>query len=127
MKQYRILIVDDEEDVRIFLTYNLEKEGLLVETAADGAEAIDRIISNDYDLVISDVMMPGMNGISMFKELKDQYRNEVPVIFLTASSDELHYISASLAGCYDYLAKPLALRVLKEKIQAALTEKVSSR
>ncbi len=112
----RILIVDDEEDVRIFLTYNLEKEGYAVRSAANGLDALNKINEEEFDLIIADVMMPVMNGIGMLKEMEIRTGKIVPVIFLTASTDELHYLSALLAGCHEFINKPVSLVLLKQKI-----------
>jgi DNA-binding response OmpR family regulator len=116
----KILIVDDEEDVRIFLKYNLEKEGYTVLTASNGREGLEAIRENEIDLVIADVMMPELNGISMFKEMKSITEKNIPVIFLSASTDELHYLSAILAGCHDYLSKPVSLTLLKQKLSESI-------
>jgi DNA-binding response OmpR family regulator len=116
MEKKRILIVDDEEDVRIFLRYNLEKEGYDIHTAAHGREGFEKILRHDYDLIVADVMMPELNGIGMLKKIQEETNKDIPVIFLSASTDELHYISALLAGCYDFLVKPISLKLLKQKI-----------
>jgi DNA-binding response OmpR family regulator len=120
MEKYRILIVDDEEDVRIFLRYNLENEGYEIHTANDGKDGLDKILSNDFDLIVTDVMMPLLNGISMFKEMQERTDKDIPVLFLTASTDELHYLSAILAGCHDFLTKPISIKLLKQKISEAI-------
>lgn len=119
----KILIVDDEQDVRIFLKYNLEKSGYDVLTATDGKDALKQIQSNEPDLIISDIMMPELNGLSMMKVMQQQDINHIPIIFLTASSDELHYISALLAGCYDFLNKPISLTLLMQKINEVFYER----
>jgi two-component system, OmpR family, alkaline phosphatase synthesis response regulator PhoP len=116
MGRKKILIVDDEEDVRIFLSYNLIREGYEVHTAENGLMGLNAVKNQDFNLVIADIMMPVLNGIGMFREIKKLPEKNVPVIFLSAANDEHFYLSAQMAGCADFLAKPVSLKRLKEKV-----------
>lgn len=102
----RILLVDDEPEIREILADLLEDEGYNVLQAEDGEEAFNLFMSQDIDLVITDVRMPNKNGIELLKDIK-QSGKDVDVIILTGQSDELTAIDCLRAGAYDYLLKPI--------------------
>ncbi|MFA5418277.1 MAG: response regulator transcription factor [Bacteroidales bacterium] len=130
--KYKILLVDDEEDIVEFLSYNLEKEGYNVVTAFNGMEAIQKAKKEIPDLIIMDVMMPKMDGMTAVQEIrKIQSLEETIIVFLTARSEDYSQIAGFEAGADDYVSKPIKPKVLMSRINALLRrtskkEKVSS-
>jgi two-component system alkaline phosphatase synthesis response regulator PhoP len=120
----RILLVDDEEDILEFLKYNIENEGYEVRTATDGAEAVDVASSFIPNLIVMDVMMPGMDGIEACRRIRqvDSLKSAF-VLFLTARNEEFSEIAAFEAGADDYVAKPIKPRALISRIKAILKRK----
>ncbi len=119
--KFKILLVDDEKDVREFLSYNLLKEGYKVETAKNGAEAIN--IAKDFEphLIILDVMMPGMDGIEACNTLREDSKFESTIIvFLTARGEDYSQIAGFDAGADDYITKPIKPKVLMSRVKALL-------
>lgn len=117
----KILIVDDDEDILDFISYNLHKNGYLVEEAQNGIIAIEKAKSFQPDLIVMDVMMPKMDGITACKEIKATPGLEkTAVIFLTARSEEGSELSGFDAGADDYINKPLKPRILISRIKAVL-------
>lgn len=114
----KILVVDDEIALQETLTYNLKKEGYLVEVAGDGIAALELFRSSKPDLVILDVMLPGMDGIELLANLRRE--SNVYVIMLTARSEETDKIVGLSVGADDYLTKPFSPRELIARIKAAL-------
>lgn len=115
----RILIVDDEPSMRIGLKDNLEFEGYEVEAASDGEEGLSKILSNNYDLIVLDVMMPKMSGFDVCKKVREA-KNEVPIILLTAKGEEIDKVLGLEIGADDYITKPFGLRELLARIKAIL-------
>jgi len=118
---YKILLVDDEEDILEFLSYNLRKEGYEVITASDGIEALNIAKTTLPDLIILDVMMPKMDGIETCIQM-----NEIPElkqsikVFLTARSEDYSQIAGFSAGADDYITKPVKPKVFVSKVKALL-------
>lgn len=106
-----ILIAEDEPDMRKILRLYLEKEGYVVETAADGEEAWEKLCRNRYDLLIADWMMPKMSGIKLCEEIR-AYSMPVKIIMLTAKSDVESEITGLGCGADDYIRKPFDPRLL---------------
>lgn len=118
---HKILIVDDELDILEFLSYNLKKEGYQVFTAASGDEAIGIAKKELPHLVLLDVMMPGLDGIEVCKELRSSPgMDDVIIAFLTARSEDYSHIAGFDAGADDYINKPIKPRVLISRIKALL-------
>ncbi|PHX82422.1 MAG: DNA-binding response regulator [Flavobacteriales bacterium] len=118
---HKILIVDDEEDILEFLSYNLNKEGYQVFTAADGNTAITLAKKELPHLILLDVMMPGIDGIETCRELRSlPGLQDVIIAFLTARSEDYSHIAGFDAGADDYINKPIKPRVLISRIQALL-------
>jgi len=118
---HKILIVDDEQDILEFLSYNLKKEGYSVFTAATGEEAITIAKKELPHLVLLDVMMPGIDGIEVCRELRQAPGMEdVIIAFLTARSEDYSHIAGFDAGADDYINKPIKPRVLISRIKALL-------
>ena len=119
MKQQRILVVDDEPDLREILQCNLENAGYSVDTAASAEEAME-LLSPDHSLILLDVMMGGMSGFRMADHLRKDLKNEVPIIFLTARDTENDLLTGFSAGADDYIAKPFSLHEVLVRVKAVL-------
>lgn len=119
--KYKILLVDDEKDVLEFLSYNLRREGFIVNTASNGKDAIAKAIEEVPHLIVLDVMMPEMDGIATCEEIKQipALKNTL-VIFLTARGEEYSQIAGFDAGADDYITKPIKPKLLISKVQALL-------
>ena len=120
-ESYKILIVDDEKDILEFLSYNLEKEGFAVSTATNGIEAISKARNFKPDLIILDVMMPEMDGITTCSEMRliPQLENTL-ILFLTARSEEYSELAGFDAGADDYVTKPIKPKLLISRVKALL-------
>ncbi len=119
--KYKILLVDDEEDILEFLSYNLEKEGFHTFRAHNGLEAIDLAKKNEPHLILLDVMMPGMDGIETCEELrKIPGLNNALIAFLTARGEDYSQIAGFDAGGDDYITKPIKPRLLISRVKALL-------
>ena len=113
----KILVVDDEQLLVKGMKFNLENEGYMVETAYDGATAIDMAKSGGFDLIILDLMMPFMDGMTCLREMRTR-KIMTPVIMLTAKSEVEDRIMGLDAGADDYLAKPFAMGELLARIRS---------
>ena len=116
--QDRILIVDDEPSITEFVSYNLKKEGYAVDVASDGNTGYTMASSNPYDLIVLDVMLPGMDGYEICRRLRAN--SDVPVLFLSARDTELDKVVGLEIGGDDYLAKPFGVRELIARVKALL-------
>jgi len=115
---FRILIVDDNREIRTILEEYLKEEGYLAEGAADGREALTKHLEEPFDLIITDLNMPGMTGMELIKEIsKNEQTVEFIIITAYASLDTA--IDAVKAGAYDYLVKPFRIEELKVVIKNA--------
>ncbi len=122
---FKILVVDDENDILEFIQYNLKKEGYDVYLAHNGQEAIDIGRKIKPDLILLDVMMPVMDGIEACKQMKfDPDFANTFIVFLTARSEEYSEIAGFQAGADDYISKPIKPRVLVTRLNAILRRKV---
>jgi len=121
---YEILIADDDEDIRELLKYNLEKEGYSVQLAVDGHDCLKKINAQKPDLLLLDVMMPGMDGIEVCENLKsDESLKDILICFLTARSEDYSQIAGLEAGGDDYVTKPIKPKVILSRISAILRRK----
>jgi two-component system, OmpR family, alkaline phosphatase synthesis response regulator PhoP len=121
MERHKILIVDDEPDILEFMQYNLEREGFEVFLASSGKQAIEVAKDKLPDLIILDVMMPGMDGIETCRELRTDVRlRDTIIAFLTARNEDYSQIAGFESGADDYIAKPIKPRVLISRIKALL-------
>lgn len=117
----RILLVDDEEDILEFVSYNLEREGFKVFTGRNGREAIQMVTKVKPDLVILDVMMPEMDGIAACEEIRKLPGcNDIVIAFLTARGEDYSQIAGFDAGADDYITKPIRPKVLISRVKALL-------
>jgi len=106
----KILVVDDEVSLQETLTYKLQKEGYQVEVAGDGLTALELARTTNPDLVILDVMLPGMDGFEVCRTLRQE--TNIPVLMLTARDDEIDRVVGLEVGADDYLPKPFSMREL---------------
>jgi len=114
----RILVVDDEESIRTLLAFPLRRDGHEVVTASSGPEALERFETLRPDLVLLDVMLPGIDGVEVCRRLRRQ--SAVPIIMLSARGEELDRVAGLEAGADDYVTKPFSVRELRSRVRAAL-------
>ncbi|MDR3600630.1 MAG: response regulator transcription factor [Desulfosporosinus sp.] len=116
-----ILVVDDEEPILELLRFNLEKEGYQVCVAKDGQEALERVEKEQPDLLVLDVMLPGMDGLEVCRILRLNPRfQQIPIIMLTAKGEEIDTVLGLELGADDYMTKPFSPRELLARIKARL-------
>ncbi|MFP5361057.1 MAG: response regulator transcription factor [Actinomycetes bacterium] len=118
MTEARILVVEDEESYRDSLQYLLEREGFAVALAATGTAGLDAFVRDGADLVLLDLMLPGMSGPEVFKAIRE--RSDVPVIMVTAKDDQVDRIIGLELGADDYVTKPYSGRELVARVRAVL-------
>ncbi|WP_332447877.1 response regulator transcription factor [Sphaerochaeta sp.] len=124
-----ILVVEDDLDIRQLERYALSNNGYTVLEAEHGSKALELLSSHEVDLVILDIMMPVMDGLTTIKAIRYSLESQVPIIVVSAKSEESDIITALELGADDYLTKPFSMNVLKSKIRAVLrrfTEKPTS-
>ena len=127
MPRARVLIVDDEEDIRDLLSYNLQKEGYQTTAVEGGNEALSEARSRPPDLVILDLMLPDVDGLEVCKLMKASSRTAgIPIVMLTAKGDEADVVTGLELGADDYIIKPFSPRVLLARIKAVLRRRRQS-
>src|SRR3954466_10445236 len=114
----RILLVDDEQSIQTLLSYPLRKDGYEVVQATDGRQALDRFAEQPFDLVVLDVMLPQLDGLEICRRLRA--RSAVPIIMLTAKSEEIDKVVGLELGADDYITKPFSMREFRSRVKAAL-------
>ena len=114
----RILIIEDEAGIARFVELELKHEGNEVEKAADGREGLDKALSGSFDLILLDVMLPGLNGMEVLRRLRQE--KDTPVIMLTARDAVMDKVAGLDAGADDYITKPFAIEELLARIRVAL-------
>jgi two-component system alkaline phosphatase synthesis response regulator PhoP len=121
MSKNTVLIVEDEEDIRILLHYNLSKEGFSVTAVESGELGLQHAIANHPDIIILDLMLPGMDGLTVCQRLKnsDETR-DIPIIIASAKGEEADIITGLEMGADDYVAKPFSPKVLIARMRALL-------
>ncbi|MEG0778082.1 MAG: response regulator transcription factor [Oscillospiraceae bacterium] len=117
----KILIVEDEEKIARFLELELVHEGYEATKSADGREGLDLALSGGFDLVLLDIMLPGLNGIEVIRRLRKS--SDVPVIMLTARDAVMDKVSGLDMGANDYVTKPFAIEELLARIRVTLRKK----
>ena len=118
----KIMIVDDEKDIRISVGQIFEISGYEVTKAEDGNDCINKLERETPDIVILDIMMPGMNGWDVAARIKENPKwNDIPIVFLTAKGDEMSIGMGGLAS-EEYIVKPFNIVELKEKVERILTK-----
>ena len=121
----RILLVDDEQSIQTLLSYPLRRDGYEVVQATDGRQALDRFDEQAFDLVVLDLMLPKIDGLEVCRRLRN--RSSVPIIMLTAKSEEIDKVVGLELGADDYITKPFSLREFSSRIKAALRRAEMSR
>ena len=117
-----ILVADDDDDIRDLVVYRLERDGHEVTAVADGLAVLDHLATNSPDLVILDVMMPGMSGIDAARAIRADPRiAETPIILLTARTQEADVAQGYAVGVDDYVPKPFSPRELSLRVGAVLS------
>jgi two-component system phosphate regulon response regulator PhoB len=125
MSKNTVLIVEDEEDIRTLLTYNLGKEGFSVAAVESGELGLQHAIENHPDLIILDLMLPGMDGLSVCRTLKNSDdTRQIPIIIASAKGEEADIITGLEMGADDYVAKPFSPKVLVARIHALMRRTV---
>lgn len=121
MAKASIMVVEDDQDIRELVSYNLGKEGYTVVSAESGEQALKLIESANPDLIVLDIMLPGMDGIEVLRSLKQGSRYaQIPVIMATAKSEDSDIITGLELGADDYIAKPFSPKVLIARIRSLL-------
>ena len=118
MMSEKILVVEDEPSLQETLVYNLKKQGYMVESVGDGLLAVEAARKNVPDLVILDIMLPGIDGFEVCKILRKEMN--VPILMLTARDDEIDRVVGLEVGADDYLTKPFSMRELMARVKAQL-------
>lgn len=115
---YRVLIVDDEESIVKGLKYTLELDGFSVDAAYDGEEALKKLSVNIYNLIILDIILPGMDGLTLLKKIRE--KSSIPVIILSAKGEDEDKVVGFEFGADDYITKPFNILELRARIKALL-------
>lgn len=115
---YRVLIVDDEESIVKGLKYTLELDGFSVDAAYDGEEALKKLSVNIYNLILLDVILPGMDGLTLLKKIRE--KSSIPVIILSAKGEDEDKVVGFEFGADDYVTKPFNILELRARIKALL-------
>lgn len=125
MPKNTILIVEDEEDIQQLVGYNLVKAGFQVDYADSGEQALERVNGQRPDLILLDVMLPGLDGLEICRILRrDKNTNDIPIIMLTAKGEETDVVDGLDLGADDYITKPFSPKVLISRVKAVLRRKV---
>jgi two-component system OmpR family response regulator len=122
----RVLLVEDEQDVADSLSWGLAAEGYVVDRAGDGVEGLWKATEHAYDVIILDVMLPGLDGYQVCKRLREQGR-WTPVLMLTAMDDDLDHAEGLDSGADDYLAKPFSYPVLLAHLRSLTRRTLGAR
>lgn len=121
MTNQRILIIEDEAHIQELLKYNLEKSGFQVSLAENGLEGLDEAIRGKYDLILLDLMLPGLDGLEICKRLRaDKQTRRTPIIMLTAKGEEFDKVLGLELGADDYITKPFSVKELVARVRATL-------
>ena len=118
MNDHKILVVEDEPTLLETLVYNLERQGYEVLTAEDGLRALDLAREKDPDLIVLDLMLPGLDGVAVSRAIRQD--RAVPILMLTARADEVDRVVGLEMGADDYLTKPFSMRELLARVKALL-------
>jgi len=124
MAKEKILVADDEKDILELLKFKLSREGYQVTCAASGEEALSRVRLEPPDLIVLDLMLPGIDGIEVTRELKnDPDTKNIPIVMLTAKGEEADIVTGLELGADDYITKPFSPRILIARVKAVLRRK----
>ncbi|MBI4667097.1 MAG: response regulator transcription factor [Nitrospinae bacterium] len=121
-----ILVVDDEEDIQVLLSYNLEKAGYNVITASTGEEALNKAINSLPAVILLDILLPGLSGFETLKRLRSEKKTaETPIVMVSAKGEEEDVVKGLTLGADDYITKPFSVNVLVARVEAALRRRRS--
>ncbi len=120
MEKKKILVVDDEEDLCEILRFNLQSAGYYVDIAFSAEEAF-AMLKNNYDILLLDVMMGGISGFKLAELIREDYKDEVPIIFITARDNVADKLKGFGVGADDYIAKPFSIKEVIARVQAVLS------
>ena len=121
MAKEHILVVDDEEDILELVTFNLTREGYRAKGATTGEAALRMIQSEPFDLIVLDLMLPGIDGLEVAKSIKSNPKTgHLPIIMLTAKGEEADIVTGLELGADDYITKPFSPRVLIARVRAVI-------
>ncbi|HEY6298465.1 MAG TPA: response regulator [Candidatus Binatus sp.] len=119
--RYRVLIVEDDADIRELIRYNLAQEGFIVEDAADGAQALAKVKRRVPDLMVLDLMLPGMPGLQVCRQMRAERETaHLPILIVTAKGTEVDKVLGLEMGADDYVVKPFSPRELVARVKALL-------
>jgi two-component system response regulator ResD len=124
-EEAKILVVDDEERIRRLLKMYLEREEYAVDDAENGEKALEMALAEDYDLILLDLMMPGIDGLEVCEEIRKH--KATPIIMLTAKGEEANRVSGFEAGTDDYIVKPFSPREVVLRVKALLRRSSSTK
>jgi two-component system, OmpR family, alkaline phosphatase synthesis response regulator PhoP len=126
MSKERILVVDDEEDILELVRYNLAKEGYHITGALSGEDALNKAQSGTFDLIVLDLMLPGIDGLEVAKRLKSSPDTaQIPIVMLSAKGEEADIVTGLELGADDYITKPFSPRVMIARVRTVLRRKIS--
>ncbi|HHX62579.1 MAG TPA: response regulator transcription factor, partial [Epulopiscium sp.] len=120
----KILIIEDEEKIVRFIELELKYEGYKIEKAYNGRDGLELALTQSFDLILLDIMLPGLNGIEVLRRIRRV--SQIPIILLTARDAVVDKVSGLDGGANDYMTKPFAIEELLARIRAALREKATS-
>lgn len=121
MSKEKILVVDDEEDILELVRYNLDREGYMVQCAASGEAALESAAMGPIDLIVLDLMLPGIDGLEVARRIRLSVDNkDTPIIMLTAKGEEADIVAGLELGADDYVTKPFSPRILVARIKAVM-------
>ena len=127
MDRNSVLVVDDEPDILELVRYNLEKEGFAVETALSGEEGLERARIGKPDLMVLDLMLPGMSGLEVCRCLKQEAKTKnLPIVMLSAKGEETDVVRGLELGADDYITKPFSPKILVARLRAAARRRNST-
>jgi len=119
-----VLVVEDEEDILALLHFNLIKAGYLADCATHGEEALQAVAAHKPDLILLDLMLPGIDGLEICRRLRaDEATSEIPIIMLTACGEEADVVTGLELGADDYVTKPFSIKVLLARVQTVMRRK----
>lgn len=125
MKKEYILVVEDEEDIRELISYNLQREGYQIKTAATAEQGLSLAENLLPELFLLDIMLPGMDGLELCKELKqDPNSKNIPIIMISAKGEERDIVKGLEFGADDYISKPFSAKILLARVRAVLRRHV---
>lgn len=126
MSRESILVVEDEDDIAELVRYNLEKEKFTVTIAPSGEKAVNAARERKPDLILLDLMLPGMNGLEVCRTLKaDRLTADIPIIMVTARGEETDIVTGLELGAEDYVTKPFGIKVLLARVGAVLRRRTA--